>query len=52
MNKALTKFFRTNGKKGGQKTAERGPEFYSRIGKLGMKKRWAKRRTLAKKATV
>jgi hypothetical protein len=52
MNTALKNYLRSNGRKGGQKTAERGPEFYSRIGKLGMKKRWAKKRALAKKATV
>lgn len=44
MNKQIKQFFKENGKKGGLKTAERGKEFYSKIGKKGMKKRWGKRR--------
>jgi hypothetical protein len=52
MNTEVKKYFRKIGKKGGKKTAARGKEFYSAIGKLGMKKRWAKRRALAKTASI
>lgn len=48
MNTEIKEFLRQNGRKGGLKTAKRGREFYSRIGKKGMKKRWGKRRALPK----
>ena len=34
------------GKLGGQQTAKRGKAYYSRIGKLGMTKRWGKKKPL------
>jgi general stress protein YciG len=48
MNTEVKEFLRLNGKKGGLKTAKRGKEFYSKIGKKGMKKRWGNRRQLPK----
>jgi len=44
MQSEVQKFLSAAGKKGGKKTALRGSEFYSRIGKKGMQKRWGKRR--------
>lgn len=34
--------FVKSGQKGGKKTAERGTDYYKKIGKLGSDKRWSK----------
>lgn len=37
---SIRNYLKTIGKRGGQKTAKRGKEYYSLIGKKGLAKRW------------
>ena len=40
--KALSQYFSTIGKSGGDKNKSKGKEYFSKIGELGAKKRWSK----------
>ena len=50
MDSNVTRIAKLLGKRGGEQTKKRGREYFSRIGKLGMAKRWgAKRRKRAQR---
>ena len=40
MDKKLKAYFKKIGRKGGKTTALRGEDYYSQIGRKGLKKRW------------
>lgn len=42
--KEVKEYLQEIGKRGGKKTAKKGRSYYSNLGKLGMQKRWAKKK--------
>ena len=47
MEEEVSRIAKLLGRRGGQQTKKRGREYYSRLGKLGMAKRWAKKKAPA-----
>ena len=49
MDTDVTKFLQANGRKGGKQTATRGRDYYRKIGRKGLNKRWGKRTKIRKR---